>query len=435
MGEEQNTFEKGEEGLYDIRDWKIKTEYVSYSQKKYKYETNYEREVGVRYLANGNWGLVSGPSFLRSMIEEAKEIAMKGKGKVKIKRKGIKAKERKRVYKEDLMGAIKYIVKNLNGKNKVVSIQRSVYEKHYEDSFGREIDQRIPYLWISISNIKKKNGIPFVGRVRFCWTKSKLPELNNLVEEANKKLEILLKAKIAPPGRYDLILNPTLAGVFFHEAVGHATEADSIIEKESVFRNMKGKMVANEKVSMYDDPTIYPENGYYAFDDEGTKGRRKALIKNGVLVNYLHSLTTSSLMNEKPNGNGRSQSPSSFPIPRMSNITIDKGDLKLEEMIESVKEGFMGIDSFGGEVDPSTGNFLFNAQYGYKIERGKIKEPILNVSFGGNILETLKRIEVGNKLIHTWVGGFCGKKGQTVPVSEYMPYVLVRGAIVGGRIS
>ena len=420
--------------FFDIRKEKDEIESVSFSSRK-GYTSNYSisKGVGVRALVNGNWGLVGDTKFKKEMIKEAEKIARLGNGKIKVKRKKIIENHKKKNRNIELFKYVKEIVNGLKGRIKNVAISKNFVRKKYEDSYGREVKQDIFYVDLSVQQIELRNGMPIIAYNRFSWTRNKIPDVEKLVERTNKQLDELMKAKLARHGKYDLILDPDLAGVFFHEAVGHTTEADAVLENSSVFKNKIGKVVANKDVSMYDDPTIFPEHGYYIFDDEGTKGRRKALIKKGILKNYLHSLTTSSLMNVKPNGNGRSQSPFDFPIPRMSNITIDKGDMKFEEMVEEVKEGFLGISSFGGETDPSTGNFMFNAKYGYYIKNGKIQYPVLNVSFGGNILDILNKVKIGNKIIPTYIGGFCGKAGQIVPVSERMPYVLVKGALVGGR--
>ena len=420
--------------FFDIRKEKDEIESVSFNSKK-GYTSNYSISsgVGVRALVNGNWGLVGDVKFKRDMIKEAQRIAKLGNGKIKVKRKKIEENHKIRNKNIKLMKYVKEIVNGLDGKIKNVVINKSFVKKEYEDSYGRKTKQDLFYLDLGIQQINFRDGIPIIAYNRFSWTKPEIPDIEGLIQRTNKQLNELMKAKLAKPGKFDLILDPDLAGVFFHEAVGHATEADAVLENSSVFKNKIGKMVANENVSMYDDPTIFPEHGYYIFDDEGTRGRRKALIKKGILKNYLHSLTTASLMNMKPNGNGRSQSPFNFPIPRMSNITIDKGKMKFEEMVNEIKDGFLGVGSFGGETDPSTGNFMFNAKYGYYIKNGKIQYPVLNVSFGGNILEILKKVKIGNKIIPTYVGGFCGKAGQIVPVSERMPYILVKGATVGGR--
>ena len=420
--------------FFDIRKEREEIESISFNSRK-GFTSNYSiaNAVGVRALVNGNWGLVGDTKFKKSMIKEAEKIARLGNGRIKVKRKKINETHKIKNKNIELMKYVKEIVNGLNGKIKNVSISKTFVKKEYEDSYGRKTKQDLFYLDLSIQEINLRNGMPIIAYNRFSWTKPEMPNVEDLIKRTNKQLDELMKAKLAKPGKFDLILDSDLAGVFFHEAVGHATEADAVLENSSVFKNKIGKVVANEEVSMYDDPTIFPEHGYYVFDDEGTKGRRKALIKKGILKNYLHSLTTASLMNVKPNGNGRSQSPFDFPIPRMSNITIDKGDLKFDEMVENVKEGFLGIGSFGGETDPSTGNFMFNAKYGYYIKNGEIKHPVLNVSFGGNILNILKKVKIGNKLIPTYVGGFCGKAGQIVPVSERMPYIMVKGATVGGR--
>ncbi len=420
--------------MYDVREEKYEITKISFDSKTgYRSWYNSEKSVGVRFIKNGNIGLVAGPEFKTEMLFEAEKLARLGKKRVKVEK-------HEKVfgdYKKDIGDIEKDYIdemkKLLNVKKFQIHLSNEKIQKKYSDSYGSEITQHLNYNRVYVIFQEKVGGKLVSLHVGFSWMKGKLPEPTKIASEVNELAKDLKKAKLAKPGDFDLILDPDLAGVFFHEAVGHASEADLVLANASVFKDKIGETIAVEELSMHDDPTMYPENGFYFFDDEGIKARKTTIIKRGKLVGYLHSLLTSSEMNCEPTGNGRAQSPYHVPIPRMSNITIDKGDWSFEEMIEEIKEGYLGVGSKGGVVEPAIGQFLFNAKIGYYIKDGEIKHPVVGVSFGGNLLETLKHIKIGNKIFPTYRGGFCGKNGQRVPVAERMPYVLVRGAKVGGR--
>ncbi len=420
--------------MYDIRDERRTTKVIEYDSKMGFNSIFLESKgVGVRVIKKGNVGFVAAPKFKSEMLFEAEKLARLGK-------KNIRVEKREKAfgnYKREIGGEdeeyIKELKKLLTPKKYNISLANELVEKKYTDSYGSEIIQNLNYNHLRITFIVKWKGKPLSSHYTFNWMKKNLPDVNEVSETVNKLANDLKKAKLAKPGEYDLVLDPDLAGVFFHEAVGHASEADEVLANVSVFKDKLGEKIAVDELSMYDNPTLYPENGFYSFDDEGTKARKKAIIKRGYLKNYLQSLITSSEMNLEPTGNGRAQNSYYLPIPRMSVITVDKGDWKFEEMINEIKEGYYGVGSSGGVVEPSIGQFLFNAKIGYYIKDGEIKYPVVGVSFGGNLLEIINKINIGNKVIPTFVGGTCGKEGQAVPVAERVPHIMVRGAKVGGR--
>ncbi len=420
--------------MYDVREERAESKKISFDSKTgYRAKYFESSGVGVRFIKNGNVGFVSGPKFKTEMLFEAEKLARLGKKKIKVEKHEKAFGNYKKEIGDVEKDYIDELKKLLNVKRFQIHLSNERIEKKYSDSYGSEIVQQLNYNRVYVIFQEKVKGKLVSLHVGFNWMKKNLPEPNSIAEKVNELAEDVKKAKLAKPGEYDLILDPDLAGVFFHEAVGHASEADEVLANASVFKDKLNEKIAVEELSMYDDPTIYPENGFFFFDDEGIKARRTTIIKKGRLVGYLHSLITSSEMEMNPTGNGRAQSAYHLPIPRMSVITIDKGKTSFEEMLEEIKEGYLGVGSKGGVVEPSIGQFLFNAKIGYYIEKGEIKYPVLGVSFGGNVLETLKKIEIGNKIYPTFAGGFCGKEGQRVPVAERMPYVLVRGAKVGGR--
>ncbi len=254
---------------------------------------------------------------------------------------------------------------------------------------------------------------------------------DNLVNSAVKKAQDLLKARHAKGGIFPTIVDQKLAGVLAHEAVGHACEADLVLTHSSVLVNMVGKKIGNEILNICDDgrKKVW---GWTPYDAEGVKASKTQLIKNGILKGYLHNRETAAKFKTDPTGNGRVQNHSFKPIPRMTNTIIEKGDSKFEEMVQEIKKGYYLKGSAGGQVDPAGGEFLFNAQEGYFIENGEIKHMVKGVSLIGNVMETLHNIKMIAK--DTEFGtGFCGKSGQTVPVSEASPHVFIMDAKVGGN--
>lgn len=331
-------------------------------------------------------------------------------------------------------------IKNQNSKvvSVTINLMSSITEGEFKNNFNSNITKEKIQTAINVVVTIKEDG----EVQRSFWHKGKrkgyemVDTLNKrkIANETVDKALKLLRANSAPPGRYPVILDPELAGVFFHEAVGHACEADLHIEDASILKNRLGEEIASDKVTLIDDPSIKNSRGSITFDDEGEKARKTVMIKNGVLSNLLHSRETASRMNQEPTGNGRASSVANFQIPRMTNTILEPGDHSLEETIEKIDKGVYLKGSAGGQVETTKGNFLFNAEIGYLIKDGEIKEPVRDVSLAGNILKILKRVNaVGEERETAFRWGFCGKKGQRVPVDESCPFISVEEAILGGR--
>jgi len=243
----------------------------------------------------------------------------------------------------------------------------------------------------------------------------------------------LLTASSPPSGKMPVVMDPSLVGVYIHEAFGHAAEADAVKAGTSVLAGKLDKTVGSENVSVYDDPTITGAAGSLQFDSEGTRTERRLIVENGILKGYLHSLETAAWMGVKPNGASRAMDFSSMPIVRMSNTYVEAGDMKLEELLELVKEGVYLAKSYGGYVDTARGQFLFSAQGGNIIRNGELADGIQNVSMSGMTLEVLeKTIGVGEEMELAFPGT-CGKGGQWVPVNSGGPNLAVRDIVIGGR--
>ena len=249
---------------------------------------------------------------------------------------------------------------------------------------------------------------------------------------ASQKALKLLDAELPPSGTMSAILHPEVGGVFVHEAVGHASEADHAL-RESIFTGKLGDTLGNENLNIIDDATIVGKHGSYKYDDEGVRGQKTQIFKNGVLESFLHSRETAGAMGVESTGNCRAQSPEFMPIVRMGNTYFDKGDMGLDEMFEGVKHGIYMAGFKGGQVDPTGGTFTFGVEYGYLIENGKKTKLVKDCAMSGHILDVLKNINgVGNKL-HIESLGFCGKDGQMAPVCDGGPYLRVNNLLVGGQ--
>ncbi len=410
------------------------------------------KQIGVRIFYKGAWGFAytndeKKVESIFSKAFKASKVSSRDASKfsidnVPINKKKIlfKGKSPFDVDVEDKLNLLmklysKFSLKELKSKN--IEASFAMKDQLYLNSFGSDVREVRPYFnFLMVLTGKKgdklRQSFERIGKVGDYRLFLKT-DFTGLINELEEKLKIYLSAKRAPAGRMPLIADPVLTHVFFHEAVGHATEADSIIEKSSVLVGKLGKKIAPDFLNLYDTPKINHEHGFYSFDDEGVKAQNTQLIKNGVLTNYLQSLETANKMGMKPTGNGRAQDATNMQIPRMSNTVLANGDYKFDELFEGIKKGVYAKNSMGGVVEPTTGNFLFNAREAYLIENGKITKPIMGVSFGGNILETLMRIErIGNDQKVSFGGWRCGKAGQSVPVGGAAPHIMISEAMVGG---
>ncbi|MFQ5884204.1 MAG: TldD/PmbA family protein, partial [Thermoplasmata archaeon] len=241
----------------------------------------------------------------------------------------------------------------------------------------------------------------------------------------------ILSARRPPSGRMPLVADPDLAGVFAHEAVGHASEGDWVVAGNSCLEGRMGEKIGNDLVTIIDDPNVGGGFGSFPFDSEGVTGKKKILVDKGVLSEYILNRETAHLLKMRPNGGARAESYNVLPIVRMSNTYIQEGDSSFEELLEGIGEGVYAKGSRGGQVNPAKGTFQFNAGEAFLIENGEITAPLKDVSFSGYTLEILKNIDrVGNDF-QLGRPGNCGKY-QWVPVSDGGPHVRVKEVTIGG---
>ena len=253
------------------------------------------------------------------------------------------------------------------------------------------------------------------------------------VIEALRIATLNLESKPAPAGEIPVVLGSGWPGVMLHEAVGHGLEGDFNRKGSSVFSNKIGEKVASEGVTVIDDGTIKNRRGSITIDDEGTPSGKNILIENGILKNYMQDKQNARLMNMKPTGNGRRESYSHYPMPRMTNTFMANGKYEPEEIISSVKKGVYAVNFSGGQVDITSGKFVFSASEAYFIEDGKIIYPLKGATLIGNGPDAMNKIKmIGNDLKLDEGIGTCGKNGQGVPVGVGQPSLLMEGITIGG---
>jgi len=239
----------------------------------------------------------------------------------------------------------------------------------------------------------------------------------------------LLDAGAVKGGKMHAVLDPELAGVFAHEAVGHASEGDLIQEGNSVLKGRIGEKIGNENLTIVDDPGIH-EFGFDPVDAEGSAVCRTGIIRNGIIAAFLHNRESLAAVGNGKAGHARAM-PGEPPLVRMSNTFIENGDATEAEIFAECRDGIFLKGSRGGQVDPGRGIFQFNAEYGYLVENGECTKMVRDVSLSGEILSTLHEISLcGND--RKMSPGYCGKGGQSVPVSDGAPHILLLDAVVGG---
>ncbi len=249
--------------------------------------------------------------------------------------------------------------------------------------------------------------------------------------EALQRAFLLLEADPCPAGTMPVVLAGSAGGTMIHEACGHGLEADVIQKDFSVYRDQLGAQVASPLVNLVDDGTLFGLYGSIAVDDEGTPAQRTILIKNGVLQNYLTDISTARRGGLPLTGNGRRQSYRYPPVPRMTNTFVLPGDREFGDIVQEAWNGLLVRKMGGGEVDPTTGNFVFHVTEGFLIEKGEVTRPVKGAILTGNGPKVLQRIRsIGKDLCFD--PGVCGKAGQAVPVTDGQPCLLLDEVVVGG---
>lgn len=304
-------------------------------------------------------------------------------------------------------------------------------------SDGRLVADVRPLVRLSVSVIVEQNGrresAAAGGGGRFGLNYFSDSLIEEYVRRAVDDALINLEARPAPAGQMTVVLGSGWPGILLHEAVGHGLEGDFNRKGSSVFSGRIGEQVASKGVTVIDDGTIADRRGSLNVDDEGNPTQHNVLIEDGVLKGYMQDSLNARLMKTAVTGNGRRESYAHLPMPRMTNTYMLAGDKTREEIIESVEDGLYAENFGGGQVDITSGKFVFSASVAYRIENGKITYPVKGATLIGSGIEAMNRVSmIGNDLSLDPGVGTCGKEGQSVPVGVGMPTIRIDGLTVGG---
>lgn len=321
--------------------------------------------------------------------------------------------------------------------NTKVTYRDSVTVETVANTFGTFVEQTITRCGIS-SYITAQEGDVRQAGGKHRHASAGYELIENLepkditVEAANKALK-LLKAQLPPAGKFRVVMDPAVTGLYTHEALGHNSEADAVKAGESILEGKVGQKIGSELVTVIDDSTLEGYHGSYLYDSEGVPGARRVIVEDGVLKGFLHSLETAAHFDVQPNGSARADGHQAPPIVRMSNTFIAPGDWDLDELIADTRHGIFLTGGYWGYVFTAQGQFTCNIEQAYMIEDGELGRHLRNVSVSGLTLEALKQIDAVGKELRFELGGMCGKSGQSMPVDAGGPHVRVKELVVGGR--
>jgi TldD protein len=294
-----------------------------------------------------------------------------------------------------------------------------------------------PLVRLSVTVIAEQNGRREVGSAggggRFGLDHFDDALAQGYVDEAVQLALTNLDARPAPAGEMRVVLGPGWPGILLHEAIGHGLEGDFNRKGSSAFSGRIGQRVAAKGVTVLDDGTIPDRRGSLNVDDEGNPSQRNVLIEDGILKGYIQDSMNARLMGVKPTGNGRRESYAHVPMPRMTNTYMLGGDKSPEEIVSSLKKGLYAVNFGGGQVDITSGKFVFSTSQAFWVENGKIQYPVKGATLVGNGPDALTRVSlIGNDMKLDPGVGTCGKEGQSVPVGVGQPTLRIDGLTVGG---
>ena len=343
----------------------------------------------------------------------------------------IKILEKINNYARKLDPAVKEVSVSLNGNYQNVEVFKKA---------GVSLFDSRPLVRLNVNiSIEKKGKIEtgsFGMGGRYSYNKLLIDKnwITSINRAYNQALTKLL-AEATPAGEQTVILGPGWPGILLHEAVGHGLEGDFNRKKTSAFYNLVNQSVASDQITVVDDGTILNRRGSLTIDDEGTPSQNTVLIEKGILKNFMQDRLNARLMNQNPSGNGRRQSYAHIPMPRMTNTYMLKGKYEHEELIKSTKKGVYATQFSGGQVDITSGKFVFSASEAFAIENGKVTKPLKGATLIGNGPDILKQVTmVGNNLELDNGIGTCGKDGQMVPVGVGQPSLKINKLTVGGTV-
>ena len=411
--------------------------------------------VGVRAVAGEKTAFAYSdtlsPDALLSSARAVKSIARQGAGKTKV-RSGDDPRPGQNLYSSvdplstmsapEKVGLLERIEKMARARDPHVAQVMASLGMEYDvimvaGSDGRLAADVRPLVRLSLTVVVERNGRRETGHAggggRTGLGYFSDETLTQYVEQAVHEALINLDAQAAPAGEMTVVLAAGWPGILLHEAVGHGLEGDFNRKGSSVFSGRIGQRVASKGVTVVDDGTIEGRRGSLNVDDEGNPTQRNVLIEDGILRGYMQDTLNSRLMKTAATGNGRRESFAHLPMPRMTNTFMLSGKTPPEEIIASVKKGIYAANFGGGQVDITSGKFVFSTSEAYMIENGRITYPVKGATLIGSGPEAMNRVSmIGNNMKLDSGVGTCGKEGQSVPVGVGMPTIKMEGLTVGG---
>ncbi len=324
---------------------------------------------------------------------------------------------------------VRQVMASITGEWQAVQIMRAD---------GTRVADLRPLVRLNVSVVVEAGGRRETGSYgtggRFAYERVTAPEIwRGAVDEALRQALVNLDSRPAPAGEMEVVLGSGWPGILLHEAIGHGLEGDFNRKKTSAFSGLLGQRIASPGVTVVDDGTLADRRGSLSVDDEGTPSGRTVLIEDGILTGFLQDRLNARLMGVRPTGNGRRQSFAHAPMPRMTNTVMLGGNSSPDEMIRSVQRGLYAVNFGGGQVDITSGKFVFSASEAYLIEDGKVTAPVKGATLIGNGPDALTMVSmIGDDMALDPGIGTCGKNGQGVPVGVGQPTLKLAGLTVGG---
>ncbi len=415
------------------------------------------RGVGVRVIVDKRWGFASTNIPTRKSVEMALKDAIGGARSIASQ----SAEDAKVVDAEPNVGTFAHKVKvnpeDIGSEEKVKAmldlekVARTYSDRvkdtfvTYRDvltkvavcnSFGTSIEETTPRTYAYCQVIAKSGdnmqiGFEVVGNVAgYEIIEGIQPE--KFSGEAAKTAVSLLEADPPPRGTYTVVVDPDVGGLFVHEAFGHNSEGDLVFGGQSIVSDKVGQKIASDLVWIIDDPTK-PNHGRFIYDHEGTRAEPHMIVKEGILVGFLHSLESAAKLSCRPQGSARAQSHHYPPIVRMSNTFFGPGDMTLEEILEDIDLGVYLSGSQYGYVETQKGQFTCKVEEAWMIRKGELKEHLRDVAINGLVLDALRNVTAVGKDLEIKMPGICGKFGQGMYVDSGSPHMRIEGIVVGGR--
>lgn len=394
--------------------------------------------VSARVLEKGSWGFAASNTGegVPSLLRRAQKLARLEPGRISVsKSRRMKRTANDRIAdsrQEEIVDGLLEARGHMKGKHIMsvaLSCVDSVVEKEFYNSEGVQIFQTEGFTYMSAVATARSGKLIQRGS-KTQASREGFPKIDvfETARISKEKAQRLLRAKLAPKGVFTVVLDPEMTGVLTHEAIGHATEADSVIDKESILANKMGKSIGNSLVNIVDDPTAR-NFGHVYFDDEGMEARKTQLVRKGRLCGFLTSRESAKELGVAANGHARAAGYDSVPVVRMTNTYFLPGKSSVEDAFD-IRKGIYLKGMKGGSVDTFSGGFMFKAEEAREIRNGECGAILRDVTISGNILETLNNVRVVAKDFGT-SPGMCGKMGQEAPVSDGGPHIQITKVKIG----